>query len=243
MKTFCTVLLVVLSFQTTSAQWWSSSNKVKGNGDYTTETRRVSEYDQISLQGSMDVKLIAGKEGQLSVQAESNFMEHLVTEVRGGELKISVEQGVDLDPSRNMGIIITVPFESLDKVSLTGSGDITSSDRIEAREFGVQVTGSGDISLSVNAGQVQGQITGSGDIELSGEAQEFECKVTGSGDFDASRLKAQRVTASVSGSGDIDVFASQELKTRITGSGDISYSGNPKKQDFKTSGSGTVSSR
>ena len=47
--------------------------------------------------------------------------------------------------------------------------------------------------------------------------------------------------AVVSGSGDIQVTASQSLKARVSGSGDISYRGNPEKQDFKTSGSGDIS--
>lgn len=242
MKNLLTLFLVIFSFQTTNAQWWSNK-RVSGNGDYITETRRVSEYDQVSLQGSMDVKLIAGKEGELSVEAESNLMEYILTEVNGGNLKISVEKGVNISPSKRMGITITVPFETLEEVSLTGSGDITTSARIKASAFQVQLTGSGDISLDLDAEKVRGRITGSGDIELVGETEEFECSVTGSGDFDASKLKAERVSASVSGSGDIEVYASQELKTRITGSGDINYSGSPKKQDFKTSGSGSVSSR
>ncbi len=242
-KLIFTLAILMLSFQAANAQWWRNNKKVEGNGKMTTQNRNVSNYDEVALQGSMDVQLVAGREGEITVEAESNLLEHIVTEVTGDRLKISVEEGINLSPSRNHDIIITVPFETLSKVSLTGSGDIQGIDRIKSRNFDVRVTGSGDISLDLFSETVEGGITGSGDITLKGKTTNFKCSVTGSGDFMAYGLKAENVRAQVSGSGDIELSASNELKARVTGSGDITYNGDPKNQDFKTSGSGSVSKR
>lgn len=241
-KSVLVLSLLALSFTSANAQWWSSK-KIEGNGNYTKESRSVSDYDQVALQGFMDVELVAGAEGKLTVEAESNLQEFIITEVSNGKLKISVEEGVNLDPSRNYEIRITVPFEDLDGVSLTGSGDIYSSDRIKAERFEASVTGSGDIDLQLEAGSVEAKVVGSGDLNLKGSTGDLECVVTGSGDLDASGLKAERASATVSGSGGIQVYASEALKSRVAGSGDIEYSGNPKKQDFRTSGSGSISGR
>lgn len=242
-KSILTLTLLAFSFQAANAQWWNSNKKIEGNGNYSSETRTVSDYDQVNLQGSIDVVLIAGTEGNLKIEAESNLLEYIVTEVQGNTLKISVEEGVNLEPSRNQEILITVPFESLEGVSLTGSGDINSSDEIRADNFAVQVTGSGDVNLVLNAETVEGKVVGSGDLELKGSATELEFMVSGSGDIEASGLKASRAMATVSGSGDIAVHATEALRSRVAGSGDIIYSGNPQKQDFKTSGSGSISGR
>jgi hypothetical protein len=48
------------------------------------------------------------------------------------------------------------------------------------------------------------------------------------------------VTANVSGSADIKVTVSEMIQARVSGSGDISYRGNPKKIDTKSSGSGNI---
>lgn len=241
-KLFFSLVLLAFTVQTANAQWWSNT-RVKGNGDFTSETRNVSQYDQVALEGSMDVELVAGTEGELTVNAERNLMDHILTEVSGNRLKISIEKGINISPSRNKSIKITVPFESLDGVSLTGSGDIVTEDEIRAESFNVSLTGSGDIELELDSRDVKGSITGSGDVELRGKTTNFRCVVTGSGDFHASGLRAENVDARVSGSGDIDVFASKELRSRVTGSGDITYSGNPQKEDFRTSGSGKVSKK
>lgn len=224
---------------TAQAQWWSSE-KIKGNGEIVTRTRNIGSYDGVQLVGSMNVELVAGEEGNIQIEAESNLQEYILTEVKNGILKISTEKEVNLNPTED--IKITVPFESLEEVSLTGSGDIWNKDVIRASNFKVQVTGSGDMLLNLDVKDLDGRITGSGDIKLKGKSENFECRVTGSGDFEAYELQATNVDAKVSGSGDILVNARQSLKASVSGSGDIRYKGNPEKQDFKTFGSGAISS-
>lgn len=238
-KTFLFVAALLLVFTSANAQWWSK-DKVKGNGDVVTKSRSIGDYDGVQLVGSMNVILVAGNEGELKIEAESNLQEYITTEVRNNVLKISTDDDVNLRPTKE--IKITVPFRDLSEVSLTGSGDIWNEDQIKADNFEMQVTGSGDIMLNLNVEDLKGQITGSGDIKVKGNARNFECKVTGSGDFKAFDLKADNVEARISGSGDIQVTATESLKASIGGSGDIVYKGNPKKEDFKTSGSGNVSS-
>lgn len=238
-------LILAVSFIATTpaqCQWWGSNETVRGNGDMTSEKRNTTDYDEISLVGSMDVELVSGNEGNLTVEAESNLQEYITTEVNGGTLKISVEKGYNLKPSRNNGIKVTVPFKDLSAVEVTGSGDVWNTSIINAKKFSTKVTGSGDIKLELEVEDLTGQVTGSGDILLSGKARDFDCKVTGSGDFKAYDLKAENVEATVMGSGDIQISANSSLKAKVMGSGDIKYKGNPKNQDFKTSGSGSVSS-
>ncbi|MDX1754065.1 Putative auto-transporter adhesin, head GIN domain [Salinimicrobium sediminis] len=240
-KLFTTLLLTFISITASQAQWWQGTKEINGNGNVITQTRNVSDYDAVDLTGSMDVILIKGREGNIKVEAEENLQQHITTEVSGGKLKISVEKGYSLNPSRNSDIIITVPFTDLDAVSLTGSGDIRSSDMITTKDFSLSVTGSGNIKLPVQAENTSASITGSGDIDLKGSSTEFNCKVTGSGDISAFDFKAQHVRVTVTGSGDVQVYASESLKASTPGSGDIEYRGNPKKEDFRTMGSGSIS--
>ena len=240
-KSILAAVILCISITSANAQWWSSDKSIKGNGDVVTENRKTSDYDAVSLVGFMDVALVKGSEGNLTIEAESNLQEYITTEVKNGTLRISVEKGVNISPSRNKSIKVTVPFEDLEGAYLTGSGDIWTEDKITARDFSLSVTGSGDMNIEIEADEIDGKVTGSGDIQLIGTASELEGNVTGSGDFDAYKLKANIVSAQVSGSGDIMVYAEKELNARIAGSGDISYKGNPSKENFKTSGSGDIS--
>jgi hypothetical protein len=237
-RIFLFFAVCLLVFTSACGQW--NSEKIKGNGKMQTTERNVDSYDAVKLVGSMNVQLTAGKEGNLKVEAESNLHEYIVTEVNGGILKISTKKGFNVHPSKK--ILITVPFESLEEISLTGSGDIWTADTVKGSELKVHVTGSGDMKLNLEVKDLKGAITGSGDIQLKGKSKNFKCSVTGSGDFEAFEMIAENVEAQVSGSGDIMVNASKSLKATVSGSGDIVYKGNPEKQDFKTHGSGRVSS-
>ena len=73
------LLIVALMFATVShAQWWGGK-KVKGNGNMTTETRNTGDYDGVKCAGSMDYILVAGTEGKIKLEGESNLLEYIIT--------------------------------------------------------------------------------------------------------------------------------------------------------------------
>lgn len=235
------LLIVALMFATVShAQWWGGK-KVKGNGNMTTETRNTGDYDGVKCAGSMDYILVAGTEGKIKLEGESNLLEYIITEIKGNDLIIKVEKGVNLSPSWNKTIKVTIPFKDISSVSLAGSGDLWSEDKITASNFNVSLAGSGDMTLNIEATSVEGSLAGSGDITLKGITNDLSLRLAGSGDIHAFGLQANHTEASIAGSGDIEVVSNQSLKARVSGSGDIDYKGNPSKEDTKVSGSGKIS--
>lgn len=232
---FGLALLLVASL---NAQW---GKKINGNGNVVTENRSTDDYGSISISGFFDVTLVDGKEGKLTLKGEENLLEHIVTEVKNGNLVVKVENGLNLNPSSwKEGISITIPVESIEALTLSGSGDIVGKKTIESKDFSTDISGSGDISLSLRAENVSASISGSGDMDLNGSATNLEIRVSGSGDVKAYGLEVQNVNATISGSADIQVTATASIKARVSGSGDITYRGNPTKIDTKSSGSGDV---
>ena len=233
-----TILAICVLFSTNATAQWGKNKKIKGNGNMTTDTRSTSDYDGVSAVGPMDVFLVKGSEGEIRIEADSNFMEYIEVETDGDMLVVKVKKGYSLS-SKNP-IKVTVPFNSISEVKLVGSGDVMTKDTINSNSFEASLTGSGDVVLDVDSNETTIRLTGSGDMELSGSAGELEMKLSGSGDIDADDFKATNAEVYVSGSGDINVNVSGNLKARVNGSGDINYSGNPT-VDKKVSGSGDIS--
>jgi len=235
------LLVVALLFASAShAQWWGGK-KIKGNGNVTTETRNTGDYDGIKCAGSMDYILVAGTEGKIKLEGESNLLEHIVTEIKGGNLIVKIEKGVNLSPSWNKTIKITIPFKDISNVSLAGSGDLWNEDKITASDLDVSLAGSGDVILNVEASSIDSSLSGSGDITLKGNTNNLSVKLAGSGDIHGFGLQSNHTIASIAGSGDIEIVSNKSLKARVSGSGDIEYKGNPDKEDTKVSGSGSIS--
>jgi hypothetical protein len=230
-----TVLVFLLSTTLSFAQW----KKIKGDGNITTTSRSTDSYEGIKVAGSMDIKLVEGKEGDITIKGDSNLMKYIITEVKDNKLIVKTKKGYNLKSTK--AIVVTVPYESISSVSLSGSGDIDNSGTIEATDFDVSLAGSGDIILNVSAKNIESSIAGSGDISLKGSTDNLMTKVAGSGDFNGKSLNSKNVEAKIAGSGDISVVCNGELKARIAGSGDVKYSGKPTNKDTKVTGSGSVS--
>lgn len=238
MKHLLSLSLIVLMTTNCTSQW---GKKINGNGKTVSIERSVGDYDGISISGWFDVDLVDGNEGNLVLKGEENILEHIITEVEDGKLVIKIEKGYNLKPSNwKEGIVITVPIEQIDAVILSGSGDIVGKKTIKSQNFKTTMSGSGDITLDVESNTMTASMSGSGDMNLSGRTGTFEATISGSGDIKAYDLEADNVEATVSGSANIKVTAREMLKARVSGSGDISYRGNPKKIDTKTSGSGDI---
>jgi hypothetical protein len=222
-----------------SAQWGKT---IKGNGNNVTIERTTRDYDGVAVSGWFDVDLVAGDEGQITLQGEENLLEYILTEVKDGKLVIKTEKGVNLKTSSwKSEIRITVPVAAINSVSMSGSGDIVGKTKIKSERFSTAMSGSGNITLDIDTGSLSASMSGSGDITLNGSTTDLEATISGSGDIDAYDLQADHVNATVSGSADIHVTANKSIKARVSGSGDISYRGNPDKIDTKTSGSGDIS--
>lgn len=229
--------LALISFSFCEAQNWKQE-KIRESGNQITSNRSTPEYDQIAVSGSFQVTLVAGKEGTISITGDENIISHVVTEVENNELKIYFEKKKNY--SYKSKITIEVPFESINAILFTGSGDITTKSTIIADNFNVHLTGSGDVTLDLKATKTTASVAGSGDIVLSGTSTDLKASVAGSGDLDCSKLVVENATADVAGSGDIKVNCTQKLIAGVAGSGSVKYKGKPETIEKSIAGSGDI---
>ncbi len=236
MKTITPILITLLLLITTTS--FAQKNKVKGNGNIITTTRTVTDFDNIAVSGSFNVTLIKGKAGTITIEASSNLMEAIETNVEDGLLKIKFKKGWNIRTYKKINI--TVTFESISGVSLSGSGSVTSTDEIIANNLDLKVSGSGNMKLKLFTNQLTAAISGSGNLKLHGETTIVNCSISGSGNLNATNLKATITNAKVSGSGNVKIQALEEIHAKVSGSGNILYSGNPSIIKANSSGSGDV---
>jgi len=224
MKKFTSILAFLIITTSLNAQIFTK--KIKGNGDFKTETRKVSDYKKISVAGSFNVELVKNNKSEIIIKANENLLEYIITEVKNGKLKIKIKKGYQLKATKT--IKITVSFSSIDAVSLAGSGYIFSEDNINSDNLKLSLAGSGTINLSVSTTNLISSIAGSGNINLNGNSTKFNCSIAGSGNINAYELKADILKVSTAGSGNANVHAINEINASTSGSGNINYKGNPK---------------
>lgn len=212
--------------------------KVTGSGNITTESRDLGNFKGVRLMGPMDVLIKKAESNSVELEAEDNILTYIETYVEDGRLTIKYKDNVNINSKKDVTITVGTPV--LEEASVLGSGNIESEGTFSTEEkVKVQITGSGNIKLQLDAPSVKANITGSGDMELSGRTKDVDCSTTGSGTIKATELLAENAVAQTAGSGDIRVYGSLKIHARITGSGDISYKGGGTVSS-KITGSGSV---
>lgn len=221
-----------------SAQW---GKKVRGNGNVTTETRNVGDYDAISISNAFTVYLVDGAEGQLSLEGEENLLEYVVTEVRGDRLYIKFRKGVQLSASRNSeGLKVRVPVSEISAIDVSGACGVIGETRLKSNRFKASMSGASNARLELETGDLEAELSGASNLKLSGRAGSFRIQGSGASDLNAYELETDSVDAEISGSADAEVQVRQQLKANVSGAGDLKYRGNPEKMESKASGAGNV---
>jgi hypothetical protein len=238
---FKKIILTVLMLTGTLAVNAQNNQKIKGNGEIVTVNRTTSAYDGVVVGGSFDVVLVKGKEGKITIEGEENIIPYIETEIEEDLLQIKFKKNTNINTTEKL--TITIYFESIEKVSLAGSGNITSNEIIKSKDFAVALGGSGNITLKVDANEISANIGGSGNIKLTGTSNELTCSIAGSGSIKAYDLNAATLNANIAGSGSVNATVKTKIKAKIVGSGSVYYKGKPSSIDTKSVGSGSVIDR
>jgi len=206
--------------------------------------RHLSGFHAIDVAGSFDVTITQGPSESVKVQAPSDMMSHIVTEVNDGVLKIyNKHDGFHWGDmfGWHKKIMIYIVISDVNEISLSGSGDATFRDGLHANALKLRISGSGDMTGRLDVKTLESSISGSGDMKLNGRAATSTVDLVGSGDYTARGLVTQSTSVDVTGSGDAEVNASDRVNASVHGSGDIRYTGGATHITSNKTGSGDIS--
>ena len=205
---------------------------------------QIGSFDRIEVGGPFNVQVRTGASPSVSARGPQKMLEHMVVEVRDGELVIRTERRKGLFDSGwhyrgNVDVTVTVP--SLRGAAIAGSGGIKVN-QVRGDAFKGSVAGSGGLEVgALDVRRLELAVAGSGGVKaVNGRAQEASFDIAGSGDIDARNVQAQTASVSIAGSGNVAANATGTASVSIMGSGDVEVTGGAKCSVSKA-GSGDVS--
>ncbi len=231
----CTLLL--FSLKSEAATLTEKSNHYYSRIDE--QTRPVEAFTGVASAVPFNVFVTIGPKESLRLEGDSDLLEKIETPVKNGVLQIKMQKGSErwFGSSKKVNIYITAP--NLNKLSVSGSGNMEVKGTVKGNRVTTDVSGSGHLSAAVASSSLSSSISGSGGMELEGKADEAHIDISGSGKFEGEDLNTKTAKITVSGSGKASIQADENLNATLSGSGKITYSGNAKVNVVK-SGSGSV---
>ncbi|MEM1001588.1 MAG: head GIN domain-containing protein [Bacteroidota bacterium] len=211
---------------------------VDGNGNVVSTERDIpTNFNAIEVSRGLDLYLTQSNDVSLTVEADENLHDIIMTEVENNVLKVYTDGNI----RRSSKQAVYLNFDNVTSIRATSGSDVYGQSTISASELNLRTTSGADMDLDVNTSKLYCEATSGSDVQLSGTTDYLSAEATSGSDIKAQKLKAQKCDARATSGADVAVNTSNELVANASSGGDIRYYGNPKKVDKSDSVSGSVS--
>jgi len=210
---------------------------IDGNKKVVTQDRNISNnFESIKVSQGLDLYITQSNDVSLSVEADENLHDIIMTDVENGTLLIYTTENIRRAASKKINLSI----DNISAIKATSGSDVFSTNTIKTNSLELNSTSGADITLDVKTETLNCYSTSSSDIRVSGTTKSLFAEATSGSDIKASDLIAETSKVKATSGADISVNTSKELTARATSGGDIRYSGNPEKINKSDSSAGSV---
>lgn len=218
---------------------WNVFSGNEGTGPITDKTY-TGNIDQIQVSTSINAEVIKSDIEKVVISAPSDIMEFVKVDNNGGKVRVYVNSGygngistknvkakiyvkdfTQLSANSSADIKVNETFTQ-DKVEVyvSSSGSIDVSN-LEANDFKIDVSSSGDFSGKIWAVNLNAYASSSGDVNIYGKAKNATLDANSSGDIKATDLMIENANLSASSSGNVTTSVSRSLTANASSSGDV----------------------
>jgi hypothetical protein len=222
-RTFFVVFVLMLLASTALMGSCIEITGIKGDGNVVKEERQVSGFTSLEVSGAFEVYLYQGKSESLTLEADKNLMEIIVTEVKGDKLHIYTRENIKKATELN----VYLTFEELEMIDISGAVSIEGEGMLEFDELYLDGSGASEINLEMNVKALHADFSGASEIELSGSAGSASFDFSGASELDAIDFEIKHCELDVSGAAEAKVNVSTNLEVNVSGAASVKYKGNP----------------
>ncbi|MDX5585210.1 MAG: head GIN domain-containing protein [Aureibaculum sp.] len=234
MKTLIKLLAIALLLGTTTSCFMDG---IKGDRHVVSERRDISsDFMKIDANQGMEVYLTMGDQVSLTIEADENLHDLIITEVKDGTLHIYTKKNIWSSKSRK----VYVTALTINEISVSSGAEVISENTIKSDDFKIRATSGSDVRLQLNVDNLNCSTTSGADARLKGKASTFTAKSTSGSDIKAQELETETCNVKVTSGADVYINVTQSLHANATSGGDIKYIGNPKNVQKDVSSSGSI---
>ncbi|GAB4015630.1 head GIN domain-containing protein [Spirosoma migulaei] len=232
MKTIKTALAIALSVVVSQGVY--AQNSIVGNGQLVKQQRTISRFDKLKVRVGMRVRIEAGNAGVAELEGESNILEHVVTEVKNGELTVMLSQSKTF--SNTKGVTVTIHVANLNQVDVSTGCSVESDLPIQATTLTATVETGSRLIAPISAKNLKLTVQEGSQARLRGTATEADIRMSGAGKLIADELTIVHATLHLDGASRADVRVTETLSASADGVSTINYFGNPTIKSKEMSG-------
>jgi hypothetical protein len=213
-------LAILLAALALSACGDHDRERNRDRGPEASETREVSAFDAIELNGTARLEITVGQPHSLALEGRQKTIDRVETEVRGHTLHIEAKPNGWIISRGKPRITIYVSLPQLAGLKLEGGNDVHMS--------------------GFTGGSSNIDVAGATRLKAEGQLEHLTVHMAGAGHADFSRLIADHAKVTVEGVGSVVVYSKDTLDATMNGVGAILYTGTPRQVNTRMNGLGTI---
>lgn len=213
-------------------------NGIKGSGNITTETRTANEdFKKIEVSHGIKVIVEQSDNKSISVEADDNLQQHIITKIENGVLKIESDENYNATETP----VVKVKMPVTNGLNANSGSEIASLGTLITENIDVESSSGSQINITVEADAIKIESTSGSSIEVGGKALKVETSSSSGSTIDAKNLMANEVISQTSSGSTTSVYPIVKLEAKASSGSNISYHKIPKTVSKEENSGGSVS--
>jgi hypothetical protein len=236
--------------------------------DANAQVRKVGAFTKVHVSSAISLYLSQGKEQAVAVSAEDEkYTARIRTEVRDGELRIYVENGMwngwnwgnrnlkayltvtsleGLEASGASTVKISDPLVVQDNFSLelSGASNLKAEGGISGNNMDIQIDGASDFKqTAIKGGNIKFNLSGASQATVEGTSTGLRVEVSGASDFRGYGFQTENCKVEASGASTVNITVNKTLEAQASGASSVGYKGEAVITNLDVSGASNVKKR
>jgi len=232
---FLAILFIAAIFTSCGSNMF---NGAVGNRNIVTIERTIkADFTGIKVSTGIDLFIRQGSTNAITVEADENLHDLIITEVKEGILKIYTDKNIWKSKARK----VYVTIENLTLLKASSGSNVKSESVINTNEIYIDASSGASIDIEVVAKSAVTEASSGSDVKIKGTTINHTARASSGSSINAYKLKSTNANASASSGASINIYASKNMDAKASSGGAIDYTGNPTRINKEASSGGSIS--
>jgi hypothetical protein len=237
MTTIIKIIIVALLSLTLFSCNFDFGPGVQGNGNVQIEERPINApFSAIHVATGLNVYLAQSDNETITVEADENLQELIVTEVVNNVLKIHSRKNIGPASSKK----VLVNFKEISKINASSGSSVQSTNTITSKDLDLSSSSGSTMKISLNSNALSCSSSSGSSLHLTGETDKLIARSASGSSIRAGDLNAVSTNVEASSGSSITINTLKELTANASSGASIRYYGSPEKVNKSNSSGGSV---
>ncbi len=207
-----------------------------------TETRPIPDIiTQVYVSSGIDLYVTQGNSISLKIEADKSYMNKIITEVKGHELRIHTQTRISWKRTTVPKVYLTI--NQLNRIISSSGADVYTKNVIKTDSLELIAKSGADLYASVDTKLLKLKTSSGSDIKVKGKTISLIASAGSGSDIIADDLAAKYVKVRTSSGSDAKVYALESIDAHASSGSDIIFYGNPTTKNIEKSSGGDVTQK